>query len=45
MKIIICSGYELNDETQKLLDDGANAFLQKPFKAGSLMMNIKKVLE
>ena len=45
LKIIICSGYELNDETQKLLDAGANAFLQKPFKAGSLMMNIKKVLE
>jgi len=44
MKIIICSGYELDEETQKILDDGADAFVQKPFKAGSLIMTIKDVL-
>jgi len=45
MKIIICSGYELDGETQEILDGGADAFVQKPFKAGSLMMTIKNVLE
>ena len=45
MKIIICSGYELNSETQALLDAGADGFMQKPFKAGSLMINIKNALK
>ncbi len=45
MKIIICSGYELDSETQEILDNGADDFVQKPFKTGSLIQTIKKVLE
>ncbi len=43
--VIISSGYALNDEIQKLLREGANGFIQKPFSANKLAKAIKKVLQ
>ena len=31
LKAIVCSGYVINDEAQKMLDLGAVSFIQKPF--------------
>ena len=32
IKAIICSGYNLNEEVQNILDKGVTGFIQKPFK-------------
>ncbi len=36
LKVLICSGYELDGAAQGLLDAGANAFVQKPFSMADL---------
>lgn len=43
--VIISSGYAINDEIQKLLGEGANGFLQKPFTSNKLAKVIKRVLQ
>jgi PAS domain S-box-containing protein len=45
MKIIISSGYTLNDEAQTLLNEGAVAFLQKPFLKTQLQDAVAKALK
>lgn len=45
MAIIICSGYELDDEASALLEDGAAAFVQKPFDPGQMAATIRSVLD
>jgi len=45
LKVIICSGYELDSAAQLLLDSGANAFLQKPFRLKSLTQKVHEVLD
>ncbi len=44
VKVIIASGYNINDNATKLLEKGANDFLQKPFTIKELSCKIKKVL-
>ncbi|MEO8452966.1 MAG: ATP-binding protein, partial [Gemmatimonadota bacterium] len=45
MRILISSGYEMNDVVQNLLASGANAFLQKPFRVSALATEIRAVLD
>jgi DNA-binding response OmpR family regulator len=45
MKVIIYSGYKLDDRAQALLDAGASAFIQKPFHIGVLRAEIRRALE
>lgn len=44
IKVIICSGYDLDEDAQALLDSGADAFLRKPFTPSELGAEIQKVL-
>ncbi|MFC1975362.1 PAS domain S-box protein [Chloroflexota bacterium] len=44
MKVILYSGYELDETAQALLDVGASAFIQKPFQLNVLKTEIRKAL-
>jgi len=44
MKIIICSGYEVDGAAQSLLEAGAVSFVRKPFEARFLESEIRKAL-
>ncbi len=44
VKAIISSGYGLDDDIQKTLEDGAAAFVQKPFRLAELSQAVAKVL-
>ena len=44
IKVILCSGYEMDETTQALLDAGASAFVSKPFQMSTLENEIHKVL-
>lgn len=43
-KIILSSGYSLNEEIQAILDEGFSAFIQKPFTINELSIKIQQVL-
>jgi PAS domain S-box-containing protein len=45
VKIMISSGYEMNEVVQGLLAAGADAFLQKPYRVSALARGIRRVLE
>ena len=45
LKVIILSGYALDGPAQKILNLGAQAFMQKPFKLAALSEKVKNVLE
>ena len=45
MKILICSGYELDAASNKLIDAGASGFIQKPFRMKVLAREIREVLD
>ncbi len=45
MRLLICSGYELDTETQAAMETGAKGFLQKPFLLSELSMKIRQVLD
>jgi PAS domain S-box-containing protein len=45
MRILISSGYEMNDVVQGLLAAGASAFLQKPYRVSALARGIRRVLD
>lgn len=45
MKILICSGYELDEASNKLIDAGASGFIQKPFRMKVLAGEIREVLD
>ncbi|MBN1580307.1 MAG: PAS domain-containing protein [Anaerolineae bacterium] len=44
IKVILCSGYEMDDAAQALLDAGASAFMAKPFQMSTLEDELLKVL-
>lgn len=44
-RVVLASGYSLDQEVQKLVDDGAVGFVQKPFDSGSLVDEIRRVLD
>ena len=44
LKVIICSAYAFDDPAQKILNAGAQAFIQKPFRLATLSEKVKNVL-
>lgn len=44
IKVIISSGYSLNENVDEIIKDGASIFLQKPFKINELALNIQNIL-
>jgi PAS domain S-box-containing protein len=44
VKVVITSGYALDEEAKKIVDAGALAFLQKPFDTAALSRTVKKAL-
>ncbi len=44
VKVIVCSGYAVDGPAQGILDQGAEAFLAKPYGLGSLSEKIKAVM-
>ena len=45
LKVIVCSGYSIDGPAQKILDAGAEGFIQKPFLIAPFAKKIKEVLE
>ena len=45
LKVILCSGYDLDESAQRLIDAGASAFVQKPFGPVELCQEIRKALD
>jgi PAS domain S-box-containing protein len=45
MRVLISSGYELNEVVEGLLQSGADAFLQKPYRVTGLARGIREVLD
>ena len=44
IRVLMCSGYSMNESIQTFLDQGCRGFLQKPFSIGKLSKTIKNVL-
>lgn len=44
VKVILCSGYNMNSEAKKLLDQGCLSFIQKPFQLHELSQKIREAL-
>jgi PAS domain S-box-containing protein len=45
IKVILTSGYSINEEAQKILDNSCNSFMQKPYTLQTLSAKIKSVFE
>ncbi len=45
LKVIVCSGYSIDGPARKIVDAGAEGFLQKPFSVVALSEKVKEVLE
>ena len=44
LKVIVFSGYAIDGPARKILDAGAESFIQKPFSLATLSETLKKVL-
>jgi len=45
LKVIVFSGYAIDSPARKILDAGAQDFIQKPFSFATLSEKVKEVLE
>ena len=45
LKVIVCSGYDIEGPPQDILDAGAEGFIKKPFSVAALADKLKEVLE
>lgn len=45
MKVLICSGYELDTTAQEVLDAGAQGFIHKPFRFSELAAELREILD
>jgi CheY-like chemotaxis protein len=45
VRVLIASGFAIDDTVRGLLEDGANGFLPKPFTLQELSMKVQKALE
>ncbi len=44
VKILLASGYSIDEDTQEMLDRGALGFLQKPFKRAKLLEKVREAM-
>ena len=44
IKVILLTGYSLDGQASKILENGCNGFIQKPFRISNLSQMIRKVL-
>jgi ABC-type amino acid transport substrate-binding protein/nitrogen-specific signal transduction histidine kinase/CheY-like chemotaxis protein len=44
VRVLLASGYSINDEVQELLDHGARDFIQKPFRKNDLIRKVSNIL-
>ncbi|MBN1101903.1 MAG: response regulator [Deltaproteobacteria bacterium] len=45
IKVLLCSGYDMDRSVREILDMGAQDFLQKPFGVQSLSIKVREILE
>ncbi|RLB14241.1 MAG: hypothetical protein DRG82_14140 [Deltaproteobacteria bacterium] len=45
LKVIVCSGYSIDGPARKILTEGAEMFLQKPFSMADLSEKLKELLQ
>jgi two-component system cell cycle sensor histidine kinase/response regulator CckA len=45
VKVILCSGYSLNGEAVKIMDEGCKSFIQKPFSLQEISQKMREVLD
>jgi two-component system, cell cycle sensor histidine kinase and response regulator CckA len=45
LRVILSSGYSMNDQTSSILERGCKGFIQKPFNMNDLSEKIREVLE
>jgi two-component system, cell cycle sensor histidine kinase and response regulator CckA len=45
MKTVLCSGYSMNQSVQRIMDQGCNYFLEKPFTLSQVSEVIRQLLE
>jgi PAS domain S-box-containing protein len=45
LKVLLSSGYSLNDQAKEILSRGCDAFIQKPFNMQELSRKLREVLE
>jgi two-component system cell cycle sensor histidine kinase/response regulator CckA len=45
VKVLLCSGYSIQGEADRLIGNGASGFIQKPFSLSSLEQSINEVLQ
>jgi PAS domain S-box-containing protein len=45
VKVLLSSGYGLNEQVQRVLDSGCNGFIQKPYNLAKLSQMIRTILD
>ncbi len=45
IKVLLSSGYSLNDRATKILERGCNGFIQKPYRSRGLSQKIREILD
>ena len=45
VKVILSSGYSMNDQALSIMKQGCNGFIQKPFNVSDLSKKVREVLE
>jgi two-component system, cell cycle sensor histidine kinase and response regulator CckA len=45
VKVLLSSGYGLNEQVQRVLDSGCSGFIQKPYNLAKLSQMIRTILD
>lgn len=45
VKVLLSSGYSLNDQSQDILEQGCSGFIQKPFSITQLSLKLREILD
>jgi two-component system cell cycle sensor histidine kinase/response regulator CckA len=44
LKVILSSGYSIDGEARRILENGCNGFIQKPFRMADISQKVREVL-
>jgi CheY-like chemotaxis protein len=44
LNVLVSSGYSLDDKTQRIINEGAKGFIQKPYRKNDLSAKVSEVL-